>query len=143
VSLAELAADQRASTPSNAAELLTPDKTVILRLLRDERKELDELLLQLVAGRKEWLAHQHTELNRGLRSAYQIAQFRLQTARQLLVAYDPTVALQRGYAIVRQGATVVRSIEQLKIGETVQLTLSDGIATATITGKEEQYGKED
>jgi exodeoxyribonuclease VII large subunit len=142
VSLAELAADQRASTPSNAAELLTPDKTVVLRLLRDERKEMDELLLQLVAGRKEWLARQHSELNRSLRNVYQTAQFRLQAARQLLAAYDPTAALQRGYAIVRQGADVVRSAEQLKIGETVQLTLSDGAATATITEKEVYDGKE-
>jgi exodeoxyribonuclease VII large subunit len=40
VSLAELAADQRASTPSNAAELLVPDRQYILRTLKETRQSL-------------------------------------------------------------------------------------------------------
>jgi exodeoxyribonuclease VII large subunit len=136
VSLAELAADQRASTPSNAAELLTPDKSVVLRLLREERKAMDELLLQLVGRRKEWLSRQHEALNYGLQAAYQTAQFRLRSAKQLLIAYDPTAALRRGYAIVRRGPLVVRSAAELTVGDEVTLALSDGTAQATITGKE-------
>jgi exodeoxyribonuclease VII large subunit len=142
VSLAELVADQRASTPSNAAELITPDKTVELRLLLDKRRAMDELLLALVHDRKEWIIRQRSELDRGLRAAYQTAQIRLQSARQLLIAYDPNVALQRGYAVIRQGLQVIRSIDQLELGASVQLHLSDGLAEATITGKEMHNGKE-
>jgi exodeoxyribonuclease VII large subunit len=143
ISLAELAADQRASTPSNAAELLTPDRAVILRQLKAGRTELGEALLRIVARRKEWLAQQHTELNRGLRAAYQTAAFRLQAARRLLEAYNPTAALQRGYALVRSGDKLVRQIGQLKVGDTVRITLSDGVAGATISTKERRRdGKE-
>lgn len=139
VSLAELAADQRASTPSNAAELLTPDRRMVLADLRDAREELNELLLRLVSRRKEWLVQAHAELNCGLQVAYHTARDRLRVAHNLLVAYDPNVALQRGYAIIRSsGGEVVRAVDQLHIGDSVRLTLSDGQATATITRKEAQ-----
>jgi len=136
ISLAELAADQRASTPSNAAELLTPDRTVVLRQLELARTDLNELLVRIVTGRKDWLVQQRADLNRGLHAAYQAAQFRVQTMKQLLEAYDPTAALRRGYALVRSGDTLVKRVGQIKTGATVTITLSDGSATATITGKE-------
>lgn len=133
VSLAELAADQRASTPSNAAELLTPDRTVVLSQLEGLRADLGRGLTRLVADRKEKMAEQRSELDRGLRIAYQTAQLRLQTAWQLLNAYDPTAALQRGYALVRESnGSLVKRVGQLKTGQTVELALSDGHATATI-----------
>src|SRR5690606_18856920 len=43
VSLAELAADRRASTPSNAAELLVPDRKEQITLLRHARRRLEAL----------------------------------------------------------------------------------------------------
>lgn len=136
VSLAELAADQRASTPSNAAELLTPDRHVVLALLKEERSELNQALLDIVGDKKEWLHQQHMELNRGLRASFQDAQFRLQARKQLLEAYDPTAALRRGYALVRKGEELVKSVGQVQVGDSVRLTLSDGTAKATINSKE-------
>jgi len=142
ISLAEVAADQRASTPSNAAELLTPDRAVVLRQLAEARADLGEVLMRAVTQRQDWLAQQQAELDRGLRGAYQTATFRLQTARQLLEAYNPTAALQRGYALVHSGDAIVKRVAQLQVGDTVKITLSDGTATATITGKEQVHGKE-
>jgi exodeoxyribonuclease VII large subunit len=143
VSLAELAADQRASTPSNAAELLTPDRKVILSRLREVRRDLDVSLKDLVRQRREWLRRQRLELDRGLRAVLTAAQTRLQLQRRLLKAYDPTAALRRGYALVRSGNVVVRSIDDLQIGAQVNLQLSDGFAHATITDKEPNDGKKD
>jgi exodeoxyribonuclease VII large subunit len=143
ISLAELAADQRASTPSNAAELLTPDRADVLRQLQAVRADLGDVLVRIVAARKDWLRQQHTELNRGLQAAYQTAAFRLQSAKQLLEAYNPTAALQRGYALVTANSKVIKQIGALQIGQAVQLQLSDGTATATITGKEARHGKKD
>jgi len=142
-SLAELAADQRASTPSNAAELLTPDRAEVLRQLQTLRADLGDVLVRIVTGRKDWLGRQQAELNRSLQTAYQAAAFRLQSAKQLVEAYNPTVALQRGYALVRVGGKIITRLAGLRIGETVVLQLSDGSATATISVKEPNYGKKD
>jgi exodeoxyribonuclease VII large subunit len=141
LSLAELAADRRASTPSNAAELLTPDRTVVLRQLAESRIGLGQLLLNVVTKRKERLSHQIRELDRGLGSAYRIAQTYIKSVRLLLQAYDPTTALQRGYALVRANDRLVRRVGDVRVGMAVSLQLSDGTAEATITAKEQAHGK--
>lgn len=138
VSLAELAADQRASTPSNAAELLTPDRAVVLRQLQEMRRELNEDLLGVVTLRTDWLRQKRVEMDRSLRSCLQAAQLRLESRRELLEAYDPTAALRRGYALVRSGKDLVRSVNQLKPGQGVLLTLSDGSAEANIQNVEQR-----
>jgi len=133
ISLAELTADRRASTPSNAAELLTPDRTMVLKQLEVLRGDLGRGLTRLVKDRAERLGMYRTELDKGLRTAYQTAQLRLQTARQLLSAYDPAAALHRGYALVRQtDGTLIKHTQGLKTGQIVELTLAGGSATATI-----------
>jgi exodeoxyribonuclease VII large subunit len=137
VSLAELAADQRASTPSNAAELLTPDRAVVLRRLEEMKAGLNDGLLGVVARRKDWVAQQRLELNRELRTNFEAAQMHLRAARQLLEAYDPLAAMRRGYAVVRAGGKTIKSIVGLSDGDEVELQLSDGIAKATITNTEE------
>jgi exodeoxyribonuclease VII large subunit len=45
--------------------------------------------------------------------------------------------LQRGYALVRSEGELVKSIAQLEVGQTMEITLSDGVVTATITDKEQ------
>jgi exodeoxyribonuclease VII large subunit len=139
-SLSELAADQRASTPSNAAELLTPDRQHVLAELADSRQELSGVLQRLLTRRREQLAQAHQELNRHLQVIYQTAHFRLQTARALLEAYNPTAALQRGYALVRADGTLVKRVGQVRLGAEINIALSDGSISATVTDKEQENG---
>jgi len=136
VSLAELAADQRASTPSNAAELLTPDRQVVLGRLAEQRTELGGLLRRVVTGRQELLKQRRVELDRALTDTYQMARQRVSLLRQLLTAYDPSLALQRGYALLRLDGRLVKRAVDVPLGATTKLELSDGNLTATITAKE-------
>lgn len=140
VSLAELAADSHASTPSNAAELLTPDRRVTLERLRDIRHSFNDLLKDIVKQRREEIKRQRIELDRGLLAAFHDTHARTRAQRSLLEAYDPTAALRRGYALVRAKGEVIRSVNMLQVGEAISVQLSDGFAQATITGKETENG---
>jgi exodeoxyribonuclease VII large subunit len=143
VSLAELAADQRGSTPSNAAELLTPDRQVVLGRLIEQRQDLNALLGRVVTRRQDALKAARLELDRGLTAAYEVARQRVHLLRQLLEAYDPSLALQRGYALLHLGDQLVKRAADVPVGAAVQLQLSDGTLTATITDKELNDGQKD
>ena len=133
VCLAELAADQRASTPSNAAELLVPDRQHELLALVTTTERLQQLGQQRLE-----LAREHARLRQ--EQLDQLIQLRLERAtemivgrRSLLTALSPEAILKRGYALVRLQGKVVRSTQQLQVSDRVRLQLSDGEIAATIT----------
>lgn len=132
LSLAELAADQRASTPSNAAELLVPDRQHALRALADTKQQLGQLLRQQVTTRQERLAAQRQQLDQAWQVTLQTAQQRLGLQRQLLAAYDPAAALKRGYAIVRTPQSLVTSVAKITTGTPISVQLQDGQLQATV-----------
>lgn len=132
ISLAELAADQRASTPSNAAELLVPDRRAVLQQLQNRRDQLTyavEHTLQLA----------HTEITthgdvlyRNAKRALTQAHQKVRLQQQVLHAYDPQAALSRGYAVVRKGETLVREAAEVEIGDVLAVRLASGELTAIV-----------
>ena len=121
--LAELAADVRASTPSNAAQLLLPD--------REEMKQRLRYGLQSVVPRVEQAVEQQTaEVRRSLHSAlesisyqYERAVEEISTQRELLMALNPHAVLARGYAVLRGSA---------RIGERVTIETQETIIQAEV-----------
>ncbi|CAN5137044.1 exodeoxyribonuclease VII large subunit [soil metagenome] len=132
VSLAELAADQRASTPSNAAELLVPDRQHELRALAEMRRQLSQLLRQQVTDKQNTLATVTERMNQAWEQLVNDTTRSLDQKRQLLVAYDPNAALQRGYAIIRSKTELITSTRMLKTGQPMTVQFHDGQATAII-----------
>jgi exodeoxyribonuclease VII large subunit len=133
LSLAELAADVRASTPSNAAELLVPDRAAVRAQLAQYRLQLQHLGQQQFIIARQHLQGHGTLLTEIIERHVRDKQFRLSADRQLLAAFNPTAILQRGYAIVRHSGKTIRSGRQLEPGSTVEIELVDARAGAQIT----------
>jgi exodeoxyribonuclease VII large subunit len=110
-SLVELAADMRASTPSNAAELLVPDKRSVLAELLQISADLHAAAAEQLADARSQLA----DISGGLHDAVDdiLADRRedLTSKRELLEVLSPQAALKRGYAIIRgaDGQAIVPS----------------------------------
>jgi len=132
VSLAELAADKRASTPSNAAELLVPDRHAVLHGLREQRQQLERDARSVIEDAKSRLELQIKNLHESVERAVWTAQQHLESRVRLLAAYDPNAALQRGYALVRMNGSLVHSGRQLKQGDELHISLSDARVTADV-----------
>lgn len=126
VSLAELAADVRASTPSNAAELLVPDQAEVMRQLATQRHALEIALVQTLVDAKRQLASTAEAIYNGLYQTLQDAQRVFKLQKHLLEALSPQAALKRGYAVVKHQGKTLRFIKQVQAGDKLTITLSDG-----------------
>jgi exodeoxyribonuclease VII large subunit len=132
VSLAELAADQRASTPSNAAELLVPDKQAVGQSLRAVSDQLTRSVNSQLEANQASLLTKMDLVHQIIEHIARNAHSSLAQHRQLLLALSPHDALKRGYAILRAGSKVVRSGKQLRPGCDVVIELVDARLDAKI-----------
>lgn len=132
ISLAELAADQRASTPSNAAELLTPDKRHAAAALKDNRQQLALNLKQILQAARGELRHGGLQLGQIASGLLKHQRAHIESRLELLRALNPAGVLARGYAIVRSGQQVVRGAAMLHAGAIVDVELVDSEFSATV-----------
>lgn len=125
-SLAELAADIRASTPSNAAQLATPDKKHEQARLAAERSSLLAELLDI--HRQQTLAVQTAKqnLSAGILAMLNVEKQRLVANRRLVALFNPEAALKRGYAIVRKNSHIVSDLKQVSEGDTLNVVMRGG-----------------
>lgn len=120
--LIDLVADVRASTPSNVAELLVPDRRELIAEARGKLAQmLDALDRQLLSQR-----HQLEDLTNRmvLLVDKRLADYRQQiiATEQTLRAYDPRAVLRRGYAILWHEQQLAREI---KVGDELTAETED------------------
>jgi exodeoxyribonuclease VII large subunit len=157
VTLADLAADVRALTPSEAAERTVPAADeLIARLVgyRDRLRSGASRRLTLAQSRLDALATQrpfrrpfdlvHDRSRRldelSLRAAGAIRTLLHQRQREFarlaggLQSLSPLAVLERGYTITEDARTgrVVRAIDQLRVGQSIVTRLNKGSATSTV-----------
>lgn len=142
LSLAELAADKRASTPSNAAELLTPDKRAVLETLRQTTEDLYIAMQDYFTAERQKLEDFVEDATQVIDRLLQERGTRLVQARTLLQVLSPQAALKRGYAIVRNSAGgVIRSAADAPPGAIVHIEVDDDEISATVTGSRKKDRK--
>ena len=156
VSIADLVADVRALTPSEAGELVVPHRDEFVASLAAVRTRLTGALQQraqrargLLAGlasrpvlvrphgRIRELAGRVDELQRridhAVRATTRSNRDRLGTAAAALQALSPLEVLGRGYSVTRTAdGNVVRNTGQLEVGSQISTTLADGQVTSRV-----------
>ena len=98
--LADLVADRRASTPSNAAEVLVPDRQELMTQLEGRLSYMTQAVTHQLATQRTALASTAERLGELIRYKFQAEQNRLGSLKQSLQAYDPQAVLRRGYAML-------------------------------------------
>lgn len=133
VALAELAADVRASTPSNAAELLVPDRTEELRHLAEKKHAFETTLNTFIVQKYQYLVTVRERLEYYLQAVLTTTSERVDSLGRLLSALDPRRPLEQGYAVVRNSAGVIRRASEVRSGEEIEIEFVDGIVHAQAT----------
>lgn len=136
-SLAELAADQRASTPSNAAELLVPDKKHILSGLKNYHHSLENGLINTIKHAEQKLIIQKDNLTNLLINKLDILKKSHIAKLELLEALSPHNILKKGYAIVYKNSSPIGSVKKLKLDDKISVVLGDGKVSSQVIAVEE------
>lgn len=111
VTLADKAADVRAATPSNAAQLIVPDKNEIIRSVQQQMKSVGNAAQRRIEYEQERVASQLQEALEILLRRHTLVEDQLLLKRRLLAELDPYKVLQRGYAIIRGALSQGERIE--------------------------------
>lgn len=110
-SLADLAADVRAATPSNAAQILVPDRQEIVRTIHAQVGSLFARVLQLIDQQKQSIKQQLSGAIDVVTKLIDDQVWRIKSIQDILSQLDPKVILGRGYAMLRGDAKVGTIIE--------------------------------
>ncbi len=165
--LADFAADVRAATPSEAAELAVPDTQQRLRQVTELSARLRQSMLGQLALRENELrllertVTLQSPMNRATDGLLRLDDLRerldgamarrLETAQtqvehmgSLLVGMNPALVLQRGYAAVwmPQRGSYATGVAELSPNDPVVLRMADGSRVAVIAEDGETNGKE-
>lgn len=127
VSLAELASDQRASTPSNAAELLVPDRKAFLIGLETTKDNLFKLSKLILERNLTEVSNKEKLLSVYIDNVLDRSRKYLVQQSKLLNVLNPESALKRGYAILKKDNLLLRSGKSIKPGDILSAELSDSI----------------
>lgn len=128
ISLSELAADARASTPSNAAELLVPDRKNELNNVKQLSAHLDSLISRYSHQLRDEVVSYKNHMNQAIQVKFSSANEFAAYAMKLLVAFDPKQPLKRGYALPRSAdGSVVKTSNDAQTLQKFSLEFVDGI----------------
>jgi exodeoxyribonuclease VII large subunit len=153
--IADYVADRRAPTPSAAAEIVAPDRREIRDRLGIDAGALEAALRRQVASEAERVRELARMIERRApdvdserqrvddltRRATSTAERRHRDAAHglggcvwRLKALDPFATLERGYAIVQRGGSVVSSIGDAHPGDALDVRVKDGSFSTQVAG---------
>jgi exodeoxyribonuclease VII large subunit len=124
--LCDLAADARASTPTGAARLVVPDERELRADLTRLRTALGRDMRRTLERGRQSLQTDAQRLTRAPALLLERKRARLDALAGRLRALSPRATLERGYAIVRTEAGIVRSATAAAPGTRIDVELAEG-----------------
>jgi exodeoxyribonuclease VII large subunit len=162
VTIADLIADKRALTPSEAGEIVVPERGDVLsdlehltsRMQAAMRNALHRrgLLIDAIAGsralarplelvhdRERMIDELSDRLRRAVRRQVERARHRVEAVGGTIDALSPLKTLSRGYSLTRNPATgtILRQASGVRVGDRIETRLAQGRLTSVVDLVEE------
>ncbi len=126
VALSELAADKRASTPSNAAELLVPSQQHEQQALSQIKAQLRQIVVQKFEMEFAELKNIDAKISLRVQHLLKMERDELQHLRELVSVLDPKQLLKRGYVLaISDGGEIIRSAKTARVAKQFSLRFCD------------------
>ena len=118
-SLCDLAADFAASTPSNVAQILTPNKFDEMRFLRSKILRTNDLLLSKIAELKKSNREKNQEIRDRILQNILDQKREIQAKKRILESYNAQNILAKGYALISGEIATGKEITIKTIDKTI------------------------
>lgn len=118
-SLCDLAADFAASTPSNVAQILTPNKFDEMRFLRSKILRTNDLLLSEITELKKVNREKNQEIRNRILQNILDQKREIQAKKRILESYNPQNILAKGYALISGEIATGKEITIKTIDKTI------------------------
>jgi exodeoxyribonuclease VII large subunit len=110
-SLSDLVADYSASTPSNAAQILVPDRNEIIRSVKYLVQSIFPRLDNSIAKKISEIQNNRLEMLEKIENSIEKFDIRIENLRNIVNQLNPNIILKRGYAIIRGFVEIGNIIE--------------------------------
>jgi exodeoxyribonuclease VII large subunit len=153
--IADFVADLRAPTPSAAAELVVPDRSVLLGNLRQNCYYLQGIISSMLKRHRNTIRNivrthsfnypltllaqvnqRRDELERGILASvsHRIAlqKSSLSSLQKRVQLMNPNATLKRGYTLVYAGTELVKTSTELERGDSIDIRFHDGTVRSTV-----------
>lgn len=133
ITIADYVADRRAPTPSAAAEIAVPDRQAELDHLKQlMSKPVMQGPIALINERRLMLDSIVDRISTRATRKVEIERNRFSVMASKLDAFSPLKVLSRGYSITEGPNGVVKSVDDVKTGDKLNIKLSDGTLSAEV-----------
>ena len=160
--ICDFVSDMRAPTPSAAAELAAPDISELLLRIDSFDERLLASVCRVVDIARERLSRLDERLNKDARQSFiedrrnEVDELResarvailesIEDIRKRLIvnvekanALSPLSVIARGYSVAENKTGVVKSVNDVKRGDSIALRVNDGIIDATVVEIKEEF----
>ena len=117
-SLTDLAADVRAVTPSNAAQILVPDKYEIIRVIHFQINSILPKIIQLIKQNEQTNKEYLFSIIDKIEQKINDCSMNITNLRNILSQLNPEIILTRGYALVR-GTIKMNSVIEIETNKAI------------------------
>lgn len=158
VTLSDLAADVRALTPTEAAEIVAPNKEELLELFRNTEARIQSLVqnhvhrhesklrslaaraviedpARLLESSTQLLDDVHRDLDNALDTWYERTSQLIQNQAQMLEALSPLKTLARGYSLTQDKVTgkIIKGVASVMTGQVIVTRVASGEIESIVT----------
>ncbi len=130
--IADFVADYRASTPTAAAEAVTPDRQHLLRQLAGMEASLARGLRYFLQFQRQIVDDYSDRLRIYLRQHVSRSTQELDLLANRLDSLNPAARFEQGFTLTLKEGKVVRSSEELTPGDTIETIFPDGVAISRV-----------
>jgi len=135
-SLCDFVADVRASTPSNAAERIVPNRADILREIGTTANRMEDVLKLSLERKTRTVDHGISKIDQIITSKLVNMRSKVDGMVRLFKAFDVQKSLDRGFSIVRKDGKIVKDANKVGLKDVIEVQLAKGRVNSLVIAKD-------